>query len=381
VKITSRAAASARVRLVAMVAAAAVLGFLANVGPGVADDGDKSGPVPIQSAAAEISARTIDRFDRANPERQRFGRLRFKGGLVLTSSAKAFGGYSAIAIEPDGRHFVAISDEGTWLTGDITYDGTRPKDIVNARLGPLTGLKGRLLDRKHDLDAESLALLDGTLAKGTVLIGFERNHRIGRFPISAHGIEAPTGYLKLTPETRRMRANNGFEAMAILSGGAFRGSVVAFSERLLDVRNNHTGWIWLNGEPQRLSLTNIGDFDVTDLAPLPDGSLIVLERRFRMSEGVKMRLRLIKAVDVRPAALLGGEVLFEADSGYEIDNMEGVAIHRGPNGETVLTLISDDNFNHLLQRTLLLQFELAANAQAATGTAVDPPPGMATAAH
>ena len=38
--------------------------------------------------------------------------------------------------------------------------------------------------------------------------------------------------------------------------------------------------------------------------------------------------------------------------------MEGLALHTGARGETVLTLISDDNFNHFLQRNILLQFAL-----------------------
>ena len=38
--------------------------------------------------------------------------------------------------------------------------------------------------------------------------------------------------------------------------------------------------------------------------------------------------------------------------------MEGLAVHRGPAGETILTLISDDNFNRLAQRTVFLQFTL-----------------------
>jgi hypothetical protein len=37
--------------------------------------------------------------------------------------------------------------------------------------------------------------------------------------------------------------------------------------------------------------------------------------------------------------------------------MEGLSVHRSPSGETVLTLISDDNFSPV-QRTLLLQFTL-----------------------
>ncbi len=39
----------------------------------------------------------------------------------------------------------------------------------------------------------------------------------------------------------------------------------------------------------------------------------------------------------------------------QIDNMEGIATHRGPEGETIVTLCSDNNFS-FLQRTLLLQF-------------------------
>jgi hypothetical protein len=49
--------------------------------------------------------------------------------------------------------------------------------------------------------------------------------------------------------------------------------------------------------------------------------------------------------------------LFAADLGHEIDNMEGIDAHVTAEGETVLTLVSDDNFS-LLQRTLLLQFTL-----------------------
>jgi hypothetical protein len=45
------------------------------------------------------------------------------------------------------------------------------------------------------------------------------------------------------------------------------------------------------------------------------------------------------------------------DLGNEIDNMEGLDVHRDSDGEIVLTMISDDNFS-LLQRSLLLQFGL-----------------------
>jgi hypothetical protein len=60
---------------------------------------------------------------------------------------------------------------------------------------------------------------------------------------------------------------------------------------------------------------------------------------------------------LKPGALVDGPSIFEADLGNEIDNMEGLDVHRDADGNLVLTMISDDNFS-MLQRTLLLQFRL-----------------------
>jgi hypothetical protein len=37
--------------------------------------------------------------------------------------------------------------------------------------------------------------------------------------------------------------------------------------------------------------------------------------------------------------------------------MEGISIHRTTDGETIITIVSDDNFS-VLQRNLLLQFAI-----------------------
>jgi hypothetical protein len=306
----------------------------------------------------EIKATPIEAFEKGNPSRRRFGRLEFRGGLLLTSEHKDFGGLSDLIVSADGRHLLSVSDEGHWVSADIGYEGTRPAGLANARLGPLQSAGGRDLRRKRDADAEAMTLEEGNLKRGTVLIGFERNHRIGRFPVVDGAIQAPTGYIKLPPDARRMSPNKGLEAITILRSGPLKGSLVAISERLLDADGHHTGWVWVKGEGQRFAITNPGEFDITSAAALADGAVLILERRFRWSEGVKMRLRYLAPGAIEPGAVLGGEVLFEADMAYEIDNMEGLAVHRDAGGDLVLTLISDDNFNHTLQRNLLLQFVL-----------------------
>lgn len=320
---------------------------------------------PGEARAIEVTARRIDSFSRTDGSRRRFGRLEFRGGLVLSSPDRSFGGFSGLIVEPDGRRMLAVSDEGSWLAATIAYEREQPAGLGGVRLGPIRGLVGRSLDRKRDLDAEAITLAEGSLERGTVLIGFERNHRIGRFPVAGGALGAPTGYLKLPSEARRMSRNKGFEAVAVLAGGPHKGSPIAFSERFPDSPAQHTGWLWVGGEPRRLALPDIGEFEVTDAASLADGTLLVLERRFRWTEGVRMRVRRFPAAEVRPGAVMTGETLIEADMSAEIDNMEGVAVHRSPRGDTVLTLMSDDNFSSFLQRTILLQFTLLDEGAAA----------------
>ncbi len=315
-------------------------------------------PVTERPQPIGIVARPIEGFYRQNPEQRRFGRLEWRGGLVLSSPSALFGGWSGLALDADGRWLLAVSDAGAWLTAEIAYAGARPTGVGNARIGPLLALAGKPLTRLRDRDPEAVTLAEGSLESGTVLVAFERNHRIGRFRATDEGLSAPQGYLERPAAARAMSSNMGFESVSVLQAGRFKGSTVAFAERLIDARGHHTGWIWTRGGPRTVYLTDIGGFDITDAAAVPGGGLLVLERRFRWTEGVRMRLRLLGPGEISPGAVMQGEVLLEADMAYQIDNMEGVAVHRGPRGETVVTLISDDNFNSLLQRTVLLQFTL-----------------------
>jgi hypothetical protein len=309
--------------------------------------------------AVAIDARAIASFQSGRPDAKRFGALEFRGGLVLSSPSEDFGGWSGLVMEADGRSLLSVSDAGSWLRADVAYAGVRPAALTRARLGPLRGLRGRPLRDKREQDAEALTLVDGSLERGTLLIGFERLHRIGRYEIVGGQMQAPSEYLNFPQEARRMPTNQGIEALAVIRAGPLRGSIVAFAERFTRGSGYHTGWIWVDGTPHRLQLRDIDGFNITDAAGLPDGGLLVLERFFRWGTGVLMRVRHLRPAEIRPGARLTGRILFQGDSSYEIDNMEGMAVHRGAAGETVISLISDDNFNRLFQRTVFLQFTLA----------------------
>lgn len=318
----------------------------------------KPNPQKLKVRDLKIESRRITHFDRTNPLRTQFGQLEFIGGLRLSSSDKTFGGWSGIAVDEDGRGFVAVSDAGLWMTGKFDYRDGRLSGVQGLSGGPLKALNGSNLRRERDRDAEAIEFVSGASTRGRVLIAFEQNHRIGRFNVGPQGLSAPKSYVRPNKSRGRMSSLKGFEAMTVLTRGRYRGSILAISERKRDSKGRHTGWIFSGGKGRSFSLTDIAGYDITGAAILPGGDVVVLERRFNWLEGVKMRLRRLPLEKVRPGANLEGQVLLEATMAQDIDNMEGIAVHRDAKGNAIITVMSDDNFNRLFQRTIVLQFRL-----------------------
>jgi hypothetical protein len=117
----------------------------------------------------------------------------------------------------------------------------------------------------------------------------------------------------------------------------------------------HSAWLLGRNDKGPLGLAVSPGVNPTDCAFLPNGDLLVLERGVGFLS-FNMSLRRIPAADVHAGIIMDGEVLLSA-SGGDIDNMEGLAVHPGPGGETRITLISDNNFNDW-ERNLLLEFSL-----------------------
>ncbi len=306
-----------------------------------------------------VEARILT-LDRGNPDRKRFGELRWLGGLVLRSSAGAFGGYSGLALNADGTQALALSDRTSWLKMELKSRGGRLVDVGAATMGqlevrdewdnpePARGLQ----------DAEALAQLQPGELTGAYYIAFEGNHRIHRYEFDGSSFSAPIGAIELPDAALRLPDNKALESLAILRGGPYKGAAIAFTERRAHISGDSLGWLFHKGEAKQIRLRRSKMFDITDVAALADGGLVVLERNFAgMLKGVFMRIRRIDAADIKPGARLDGEVLYETQSGRMVDNMEAIAVHAGADGQTVLTVMSDDNYNPI-QRTLLMRFAL-----------------------
>ena len=310
---------------------------------------------PLSGPTAERVSVVPITFDRDDASKTRFGKLTFRGGLNIFARSVHFGGYSAIALDRSGTTLLALSDAGSWMRATLDYDGSRLKGLSDVTLGPILDQDGKPVRTASRQDAEGIALLAGDTRKGTALVSFERDHRIMRYPFTPERFGPPDGAIPVPRAARSMGDNLGLEALAVIRSGRMKDTVGAFSERLKD--RNVIGWLIGGPAPGAIAVRRLGGFDITGAAGLPDGGLLLLERRFRYSEGVKMRVRRIKASDLRRGRLITGEVLIEASDILNIDNMEGIAVHRAPNGATVLTLVSDDNFSGF-QRSLIMQFTL-----------------------
>jgi hypothetical protein len=308
-------------------------------------------PAGAQEQPVEIRSSSLP-FKIDDPSANRLDRLIWRGGIAMTANSPHFGGWSDLHVSADGRSLTSISDEGAWLTAAIDYDAKgNLAGLGNARIGQLRGLDGKPIPNKAEADAEAMA----RLPDGAWLVAFERRHRIWRYAAltdTPAPIEGPA-------DIGRQPSNGGIEALTALADG----TVIAISEEYSLRPDTVVGWIGTPGAGGRyrwrtFDYATIPDFKPTAIASLPDGSLATIERAFDMVRGVRCRVMRLDAAQIEAGTTVRAVELARLASPYAVDNLEGIAATRGARGETLLWLISDDNFNPL-QRNILLLFELA----------------------
>jgi len=317
-------------------------------GPAVKDETFVAVPVSI-----DVNARPIASFDPRERSRVRFGSLEWRSGLVLTSAFHGFGGLSGLRLDPKGEKFIALSDKGSWFTGRIVYSGRAMKGLADVEASPMIGPDDRPITARGWFDSESLAL-DGSF----VYVGLERVNQVLRFDFSKGYMRSRGEIVQMPPAVKKLPYNKGLEALVFVPKGLpLAGTLIAMSERGLDAQGNVVAFLVGGPSPGQFSIRRTNNFDISDATLLPEGDLLILERKFSWLAGIGIRIRRVPLASIAPGAVVDGPSIFDADLGQEIDNMEGIDAYVTPQGDTVLTMVSDDNFS-LLQRTLLLQFTL-----------------------
>jgi hypothetical protein len=300
---------------------------------------------PIASEDIAIRSTAV-MLDASDPSRTRAGHLVLLAGWRLTSRSAQFGGWSALHM--DGDRATLIGDSGDVLRFRLGRFG----HAIDARIDPLPAGCGRQ-DDKTQRDSESLTG-DGH----DWWVGFEYRNRLCRMSGDfgrALAVRAP-------PEMARWKRTGGAEAMLRLSDGRF----LVFSE------------VPPTGEAERSMLVFAGDptdpatrvvrrpyrppegYSPTDAAELPDGRILVLNRRFSLPDLFTNVLTIVDPAALDSAGSVTGSAIATLVPPTLHDNFEGLAVTR-EGGRTIVWMVSDDNFMSW-QATYLLKF------------ALDPPP-------
>lgn len=282
-------------------------------------------PVPINDADLEAGT----------------GQLVYAGGVEVTSTFNRLHGLSDIKFE-DAESFWSVSDEGLLVRGRVQLDASgRLIGVEGVQVRPLVDPDNQPLIPKYLADAEGLALMPN----GELLVSFERDHRVWRYDRDGRWLGE-----RVIPDFS-FTENEGMEGIAAAGDDAFWVS-------------GENGGNWLCGAGAcEASADSMAADSLPDDILRPTSLIVdpnrpdrvwVLQRAYhsdRNTNTIGITQRIISDDTVRWV----GVATFTAPA--TVDNFEGIAAVRRPDGGVRLYILSDDNFNPG-QRTLLLAFDV-----------------------
>jgi hypothetical protein len=244
----------------------------------------------------------------------------------LSAKDDRFGGFSGLAKSKTG--YISVTDRGQMVLFDKTFKKARFYPLREKSDDPLSG--------KDNTDAEGISLSSDQ----TIWISFERNHRITPYN--------EAGYVRgkdLNIGSWALGHNQGLEAIEQLQDGRF----VVLAEGKTDDQKSRL-WVQVGSGWKEVLIHQRDGFRPTGLTRIPDtDQLVLLERFYAPMQGVRLRLSLLNEKTYQRERLLG-----ELAPPIPVDNFEGISAEKNAKGQTILTLISDDNFS-ILQRTLIMK--------------------------
>jgi hypothetical protein len=254
-----------------------------------------------------------------------WGPFRLAGAWRVTSSDPRLGGVSALGI--DGADLVAISDVGSVIRFPKRFGPQTHASIREVPGGPRTGAY------KIERDSESLAR--DPWRRGW-WVAFEHGNQLWLFD---RGFERPLERIDFG--YRRWPPNDGLEG--VLGDGS---GLLMFPESGREVVRLE------NGQVRIARITN-PQGRISDAARLPDGRLLLIQRSFTWG----FRSALVELRKSGEHYRLERRVPLPLG---RLDNPEGLAAERLPDGTTRLWLMTDDNFQRPL-RTLLVALDIPAS--------------------
>lgn len=315
-----------------------------------------AGTPPLTAAEVAVRATQISSFGETALDGT-FGQLIFRGGLALVAQDDTFGGLSGLTSTGSNQQVSFVTDRGSFVAGQLAYDESgRLFGLIGVTVEPMQNSQGDPLPRQYAKDAEGIDTIYRNGDPVAVRVVFEHLTRVADFDL-IEGVPGGAAREVSIPQwLTDLRTNASLESVCVAPPASpIAGSTLLLTEDHDDGAGHHSGWLLGQADKGPISYQKDPVVYPTACAFLPNGDLLVLERGVSMLS-FAMTLRRVAAADVRPGAVMAGELLLAAN-GSEIDNMEALAVHTAPDGEVRILIGSDNNFNDW-QRSLLLEFAL-----------------------
>lgn len=309
--------------------------------------GPREGDVSEQWRAVAVRTKPVDL------DVERIGRLVYRGGVEISSDDDVFGGLSGMEALDDGRILI-LNDDAEWFDARLVLDESgRLVGVADVRYAWMLDERGHPFFDPRAGDSEGLA----QLSDGRFAVSFEQSQSVRLYDFNRDG---PFGLAMRGPrlaETRGLRANVGLEALTATGDGALligaegggRATTSLWRARL-DAPAPVEPLISYPLKP---------GYSLTGLDRIPGGGYVALERFYAPIIGGRARLTYFSDAALNAGGdVLEVEELAELAPPMPIDNFEGVAATRAPDGATRIYVVSDNNYNRR-QRTLLLAFDIA----------------------
>lgn len=256
-------------------------------------------------------------------DRRGFGPLTLAGAWELGSRDPRFGGFSGLAIGPDG--LVALTDHGSFARFGRSAAGMRVT-IDELPDGPDSA--------RFRANRDSEALRADSQGRGW-WVSFEHANQLWLY-----GPRFDRALLRIRFGRDRWPANAGIEGLAARSGGG----LTLFIEGGTKAYRVQSGRL----DPMRIAGN---DMRLSEAVALGGGRYLAVQRSLTLL-GFRNRLALLQERGGR----IGVVRTIPLGVG-RLDNVEGMALQARPDGGLRLWLITDDNFQRPF-RTLLLALDL-----------------------
>jgi hypothetical protein len=309
---------------------------------------------PAQAADLTLTTTPL-LLNRDAPSQKKVGELVYRGGVVLKSSNKDFGGLSGLRINRDNIA-LAISDAGSWVSFALIEKNEQLVGATGIALAPLLDPQGQS-GTKSNRDAEAVEVGE------TTAVSFEGDHRIWYYadidPAKPETFQTPATQDFRVPAMMMWPGNGGVEAYCTLGPNQKR---LLISEDAPGPSDTKDSFLITGPAELRFGFLPEPGFKPTDCTGLPGAAqALILQRRFSPFTGVAASLVVADFSEAKSGAIIKGREIARLTPPISVDNMEALSyIERA--GRKYIYIASDDNFNGL-QRTLLMKFEWVAEAQ------------------